>query len=497
MLQLKFDDNFQNIVPIFQDYWKSIDDIPPKIKDYITNHSASRPLYDRTDKKYYCSQCLRELSGCQCINCQREYQLKKSFKVFQIQDLDSLEVTYRVFDVIDQEAVLYYIVDELTFDHPLASYKYRTNKMKLSRAYHVQKDGLLELYSHKFYSFKSYDEALWKDFDENGDFSLIDISEIFGLSFSSYDFLYVDNLDDLQDVSVYRYSRIWEMKDKWRDDAFVPLSAVTYNPICRPEFEYLVKMKLYQLAEQCETIKWGDRGSFEKIFGVSKKYYNFMVEHDINASELSALQQCPTDDYELLSFVTDCLNTVIQVDHSVDFKKLKKYFDEQHLRPDHFVDYQDYLNCCQQLGIDLKDKNVLYPEDFITSHDQLTLEVMINDNAEINQKISELSKLLSLNVYENDKFIIFPADGIASLIDESSQQSNCVRTYCDRISQNDCQIYFMRHKTAVDKSLVTVEVRAGRVVQARTRFNKDIDAEMKTFLEQWEKVMFPIIKISE
>ena len=79
-----------------------------------------------------------------------------------------------------------------------------------------------------------------------------------------------------------------------------------------------------------------------------------------------------------------------------------------------------------------------------------------------------------------------------SLIDESSQMSNCVRNYCLDVSNNKCQIYFMRYKDAINKSLVTIEVQHGKIVQARTRFNELPTTEMDAVLKKWEKQIIPI-----
>ena len=98
-----------------------------------------------------------------------------------------------------------------------------------------------------------------------------------------------------------------------------------------------------------------------------------------------------------------------------------------------------------------------------------------------------------LNKYEDDKYIIFPASSINSLIDESSQQSNCVRTYCDMVSNNECQIYFMRYKNNIKKSFVTIEVRNNKVVQAKTRFNEEVPEYIMNIIMKWEKTLIPLI----
>lgn len=94
---------------------------------------------------------------------------------------------------------------------------------------------------------------------------------------------------------------------------------------------------------------------------------------------------------------------------------------------------------------------------------------------------------------EDDKYIIFPSNSVKSLIDESFQQSNCVRTYCDMVSNNECQIYFMRYKNNISKSFVTIEVRNGKVVQAKTKFNKEPSYEIMNIIKKWEQKLLIVI----
>lgn len=58
------------------------------------------------------------------------------------------------------------------------------------------------------------------------------------------------------------------------------------------------------------------------------------------------------------------------------------------------------------------------------------------------ERIKNLSNVLILNIKMIN--ILFPTDSVNSLINESSQQSNCVRIYCDMTNNNKCQIYFIK-----------------------------------------------------
>ena len=116
---------------------------------------------------------------------------------------------------------------------------------------------------------------------------------------------------------------------------------------------------------------------------------------------------------------------------------------------------------------------------------------VINDPI-IDEKIKSLSVVLSLNKYEDETYVIYPASSIQDLVEESRQQKNCVRTYCEMVSNNESQIYFMRKKSELDKSLVTIEVRDKHIIQARVKYNKLPNNELNEILNKWEKTLIPI-----
>ena len=71
--------------------------------------------------------------------------------------------------------------------------------------------------------------------------------------------------------------------------------------------------------------------------------------------------------------------------------------------------------------------------------------------------------------------------------DEATSQSNCVASYIDRVLDGDCHIMFLRYKDSPDKSLVTLEIRGDKIVQARQRYNNPCTKEQESVIEAWEK----------
>lgn len=56
-----------------------------------------------------------------------------------------------------------------------------------------------------------------------------------------------------------------------------------------------------------------------------------------------------------------------------------------------------------------------------------------------------------------------------------------------RVAQRECVILFVRKVAEPDKSLCTVEVRDGQVVQTRGFDNEDPPAKIKAFIERWKR----------
>ena len=71
--------------------------------------------------------------------------------------------------------------------------------------------------------------------------------------------------------------------------------------------------------------------------------------------------------------------------------------------------------------------------------------------------------------------------------DEAVQQNNCVASYIKRVIEGDSHILFLRKRHQLDKSLVTIQVRDGKIVQALQRFNHPLTKEQEEVVDKWNK----------
>lgn len=483
-------DKDNNIVEEPIRYWKSIDEVPENIKKFILDTVCSRTIYDVSTKQYYCSKCLKALdNNYYCSNCNMQCRIpisnKSKYVIYtNINDIKEYQENSKffVFDIVYGEVLIYiFRVDTCYYNHRMYV-PYQINKISIEEVYYVLNNKLVNLLNNSEVLFEDYS----KEMDDSYNYDLLDI---FDLQVVNH-YLYTDNLCELQRTLLYKYTFIWKLKNFFMDNNFT-LSSLTYYPICCKQFEYLVKMKLYRLAATGPDVVKFDK-NFKNTFGVDKKYYSFMKDIDISVSQLNALRICPTTNIDLINFISTDTFLFEELSEYVKVDKIKTYFEKEKLDYHNIYEYYDYIRCCKHLSLDMEDKNILFPKEFIKAHDKITGEMVIATDPKINERIHTLSNLLLLNKYEDDKYVIFPAVSVESLIDESSQMSNCVRNYCLDVSNNECQIYFMRYKDNLSKSLITIEVRDGKIVQARAKFNELPSDEIIKVLRKWEKNIIPI-----
>lgn len=479
-MQLVFNNSFDKIEEEKQNY-KTIEEMPENIINFINNITNTRIIYNYSKEEYCCSECLEKLDNYYCNHCKKTYEYNKDNIQYEYSKnvhketysnlIQTYSYGYYYFDIVENEVILYLIKQNIKY------YKYHITikELEINYALHIKKDGLLDLLTNEFYYYNEIDEKIKED--ENLYYG---IPYYFSFDEENQNiklYLYTDNLNELKNT-IYKYSHIWECTNYLKTNQ-VDTLMLTYFPIRYPQFEYLIKLKLYELAFTVPYI-FEKKNTFKEIFKVEKKYLKLMQEINIKYNELEALRLCNSNDISLIKFTSEYLDILLELKEiiNIDYIKLKKYFDKNNYEFYNVLEYRDYIKFAYELGLNLKDNNILYPKNLKEEHDKLYLLITTKNNPELNNRIKAISNTLQVNKYEDDKYIIFPANSIESMIDESTQMSNCVRTYIDDYSDGKCQIYFMRYKNSKEKSLVTIEVKNKKVVQARMRFNENITNEI-------------------
>lgn len=130
-------------------------------------------------------------------------------------------------------------------------------------------------------------------------------------------------------------------------------------------------------------------------------------------------------------------------------------------------DWCDYIKDCKSLGLDIRKKRVLFPEDFQRAHMELSDKVRVIEDEKKNDGIRKTAEFFGMDV-SSDLFTLRMPETQTDLNNESSVLSHCVRTYGDKVSRGDTVIYFIRRKEDPEEPFYTLEIKPdGKFVQCR------------------------------
>ncbi len=322
--------------------------------------------------------------------------------------------------------------------------------------------------------------------------------------FSDYD-TYPFNQNKMVKGTKFQYAPIKEFTKKfWRYNFIDAIELAGYE-----SFELLWNMKLYNLCFSSK--KLNKNGSFYKRFGLSKNYLQFMQDNDIDYRELKLLKLFQKEDYKLIEkcyrfsfrdvkFLYDnkILDTFLESGNSIHLGNIKLLKEISEFIPLHKLNnytkglknlniYRDYLVMSKKLALNYKSKKDLYPRNLISRHDKMQAKIEIKDD--IKTQFATYLRFLELSkyIYEDDKYMIFPAPSIDSLKDEGNQQGNCVgHMYLTPYIQGNTEIFFIRKLDNLTKSFITLEFKDGKVQQKELpHHSRNFTKEHEDYIQKW------------
>ncbi len=155
---------------------------------------------------------------------------------------------------------------------------------------------------------------------------------------------------------------------------------------------------------------------------------------------------------------------------------------------------KDYLQMCEQLemkpridGDSLKREHDVTARTLRQKHDEIRAKKM--------EEICEENKK-----YDYSEHIYFGrcVRSYDDLIDEATQQHNCVASYADSITNEHCYIFVVREVASPDKSLATVEITPdGEIRQKFLAYNRPIrNKSLTEFIDRLTKNFLSVKKNS-
>ena len=132
---------------------------------------------------------------------------------------------------------------------------------------------------------------------------------------------------------------------------------------------------------------------------------------------------------------------------------------------------------------EISNKFEKYPRNFLTTH-----KIACRNYNRMKQKFSEYrfkQRICKDYEYQYKDYVFLYPDSTQDIKDEAASQNNCVASYIDNVINGGCDILFLRKKDSPKDSLVTIEVRNNKIVQARRRFNEPVREEDQEAIDAW------------
>jgi len=172
-------------------------------------------------------------------------------------------------------------------------------------------------------------------------------------------------------------------------------------------------------------------------------------------------------------------------------RKVASYLVAQNKKEDKantIRDYADYIEECQKLRRNLKDKRVLLPKNFAEAHKETSNELRsAREKANMEAFTANQKKLTGMDdPYIRDGLLIRPAVNHDELRAEGQALNHCVGGYAEGIIAGYRAVLFVRKADQPDLPFYTLELtRDKKVAQCRGENNRNAPVEVMEFVDQW------------
>ncbi|SFE13024.1 PcfJ-like protein [Peptostreptococcaceae bacterium pGA-8] len=149
------------------------------------------------------------------------------------------------------------------------------------------------------------------------------------------------------------------------------------------------------------------------------------------------------------------------------------------------TDYQDYFSDLQKLQLNLANRRILRPKDFVKAHAERAKQVVALQNEITLKKFLENDIAAGLE-YNDNKYLIRPAASPEELQKEGDVLGHCVGTYINKMADKRCAILFVRLSAEPNNPLYTIELSPDyKIKQFRGRYNSTPPEDAKKFVSDW------------
>jgi hypothetical protein len=301
---------------------------------------------------------------------------------------------------------------------------------------------------------------------------------------TSYEIIGTDEVEK----SAFRYCRFADYEQK-HSDAMRFLALCTVYP---RQTEMLMKAGLDDIVadfvvrgkSNARIFSW-DEPNPMKSFGLTKEEMAFWMRAGQKDTELLRIWKqykkkgMPGSMADLLVLQAELCNIFPRcagkmMKYGIGAERMKNYLKREKGKRNLIQNaagwWVDYIDAAETIGYDLHNDVFLLPKGLAERHDRMTAaaEQMRRDTEDKARRKKENERLRALvkkYTYTDGRWLIRPPVGAAEIIAEGRNLCHCVGGYADRHVNGNTTILFLRDRKRPGKSLVTIEVRDGRIAQ--------------------------------
>ena len=128
-----------------------------------------------------------------------------------------------------------------------------------------------------------------------------------------------------------------------------------------------------------------------------------------------------------------------------------------------------------------------YPRYLKTAHDIVSRNYRVNKSEVLSKRYAELCEDFKKFAWKGEKHSVVVPQTLDLVVKEGQALNHCVANYIEGLVAKEYAIVFLRDNEDLDKPLVTVQVKDGKVVQAKGVNNRPVTREEQEALDKYEE----------
>ena len=233
-----------------------------------------------------------------------------------------------------------------------------------------------------------------------------------------------------------------------------------------------------------------------EILGLQKQYLNVLKKSRLDGDSLHDLYMLYKKATELgrndidekrAKFIAKNINSNNWEEaFSYKLDTLKKIIKLCKENKEDFNFYCDYVNLVRKVG--LSEKNHRYPKDLKKEHDRLLSLYKLHKDEMLEKRFETRAKeLAGYNMTVKNLVFLIPSS-YEDLKNESEVLHHCAyRLYSEKYAEGKTNLIFIRSKDDINKPLVTMEFKDGKVIQTRGVNNSTPSNEIMKAVEVFKR----------